>query len=86
MRRFVFNRMQDPSDFSGVGIVAEGVQFSDGKVALRWLTDVASTVVWDCIEDAMMVHGHDGATFIIWSDDIFTPKNPIHELKAVMGR
>ena len=36
----------------------EGVVFSDGKCAIRWLTAKASVSVWDSFEDAMAIHGH----------------------------
>ena len=36
----------------------EGVVFSDGTCAIRWLTLVKSTSVWDSFEDAMAIHGH----------------------------
>jgi hypothetical protein len=36
----------------------EGVLFSDGKVAIRWLTKCRSTSVWDSFEDLMAIHGH----------------------------
>src|SRR4051794_16547249 len=35
--RFELHRDQDISGVSGVGVVAEGVAFTDGTVALRWL-------------------------------------------------
>lgn len=61
MRRFRLIR-------KGAGIVAEGVVFSDGTAAVRWLSENASTVMWSNIKDAMKVHGHDGETQINWID------------------
>lgn len=56
-------RDEDVSGVSGIGMVAEGVEFSDGTVAIRWCTHPArSTVIWDEIEEAQQVHGHDGRT------------------------
>lgn len=52
---------------SGTGLVAEGVQFSDGTVVLRWRGEHASTVVWKSLVDAMAIHGHDGKTKVVWS-------------------
>jgi hypothetical protein len=47
----------------------EGVVFSDGSVALRWLTACRSTSVWSCLEDAMKIHGHpEYGTRIEWFD------------------
>ena len=59
---FVLIRHKDISGNSGTGIVAEGVVFSDGKVAMRWLTNTASTVLFDSLEDVQKIHGHEGAT------------------------
>jgi hypothetical protein len=38
---------------SGTGIVADGCQFPDGTVALRWRGDRASTTVWSSMDDAL---------------------------------
>ena len=66
MRTFVLIRERDVSGVSGTGRVAEGVQFSDGTVAIRWLTAKASTNIWASLEDAMSVHGHNGDTQAVW--------------------
>lgn len=68
-RRFRLRRLRDVSGVSGEGVVVEGVQFSDGRVACRWLTDLPrSTVVWDSVTEAVVVHGHDGNTVLEWVD------------------
>lgn len=48
---------------AGTGIVADGVVWPDGTVSVRWRGDRASTVFWDCVEDAVAVHGHAGSRF-----------------------
>lgn len=69
MRRFHLLREVDVSGVSGTGIVAEGVMFSDGKAVLRWIAgDHRSTVIWDDINDALVIHGHNGATKLVWID------------------
>lgn len=70
MRRFYFDRTNDVSGTSGTGTVAEGVQFSDGRVALRWITDdkPGSTVIYDSIDDAQAIHGHGDGTKVVWID------------------
>lgn len=68
-RRFALVRDVDHTGVSGTGLVAEGVQFQDETVALRWHGEHASTVVWSSLEHAMAVHGHDGATTVHWFDD-----------------
>ena len=65
---FVLRRMVDVSGVSGVGDVAEGVRFSSGRVVLHWSGPYASTVVWDSLEAAMAVHGHNGGTQAVFED------------------
>lgn len=67
-RRFVLRRVEDASGVSGVGDVAEGVQFSDGTAVLRWRTARSSTATYDSIEDVEAIHGHGGRTLIVWLD------------------
>lgn len=70
MRCFVLLRYLDRTGVSGTGIVAEGVQFGDGRVAMRWLTNgVHGVVLHESIEDVMRIHGHDGATRVRWLDE-----------------
>jgi hypothetical protein len=68
MRRFHFLRLKDASGVSGCGIVAEGVVFSNGKVALEWLSSHASTNLYDSIADVEFIHGHEGMTKIVFDD------------------
>lgn len=68
MRRFELHRDQDVSGVSGLGVVAEGVQFTDGRCVYRWLSGVATTNVADCLEHIVDIHGHGGATRVVWID------------------
>lgn len=68
MRRFHLVRDQDISGISGLGHVADGVLFDDGKVVTRWRAAIAQACVWDSIEHVEAVHGHHGATRIVWID------------------
>lgn len=48
----------------------EGVVFSDGTVAIRWLTKVRSTSIWDSLETAMAIHGHpEYESELVWHDN-----------------
>lgn len=69
MRKFHFMRLEDASGVSGVGVVAEGVIFSNGKVAVEWLSNHASTNLYDSISDVEYIHGHGGRTQIVFDDD-----------------
>lgn len=68
LKRFVLNRKEDVSGVSGVGVVAEGVEFSDGSAAIRWLTAKASTTIWNSVDDAVAIHGHGGLTEVEYID------------------
>lgn len=70
LRRFILKRATDVSGVSGTGIVAEGVQFTDGTVALRWRSFISSHVIYPNAKAAESVHSHGGATKIVWLDGI----------------
>lgn len=67
-RRFELHRQTDVSGVSGTGVVAEGVQFSDGTSVLRWLTSTASTAVYASVADIDAIHGHGGNTEFVFLD------------------
>jgi hypothetical protein len=66
MRRFVLWRTEDPNGTSGTGAVVEGIEFSDGRVALRWMTARRSTCTYDSMDDVEAIHGHEGLTTVQW--------------------
>lgn len=78
MRTFVLARTQDISGVSGTGVVAEGIEFSDGVVALRWIVPPGApghgfptSVVFhdNGVESVKKIHGHSGATEIRYTDE-----------------
>jgi hypothetical protein len=72
---FRVHRDQDVSGISGTGVVAEGVQFSDGWVVTHWLNQAPmwepKTDVWHHkgTGPVTKIHGHGGATRIVWTRD-----------------
>lgn len=64
MRTFELNRQVDLSGVSGTGVVAEGVQFVGGMVALHWLSPTPSVNIYRSVEEMMHIHGHEGCTAI----------------------
>lgn len=68
MRLFQLHRDKDTSGVSGTGIVAEGVEFSHGMCALTWLTPNRCVNVYENIKAVETIHGHEGATRIVWVD------------------
>ena len=69
MRRFYLERTSDVSGVSGIGKIAEGVQFDTTWCALVWLTDKSAMSFYPSIETLDCIHGHGGSTKVIWIDD-----------------
>jgi len=63
-RLFVLERSIDHSGISGLGIVAEGVQFTDGQVVMKWLTETSSVSLFESLDDVRKVHGHGGDSVV----------------------
>jgi hypothetical protein len=68
LKRFHFERNMDVSGVSGCGVVATGVLFDDGQIALHWESDHPSINIYRSIDDLLFIHGHEGATKIVWDD------------------
>ena len=73
-RRFEVWRDEDVSGISGVGKIAEGIQFSDGQVVTYWLNQAPmfepKVDVWlnIGISPFEKVHSHGGRTRLVWLD------------------
>jgi hypothetical protein len=74
MRAFHFLRLEDESGISGTGIVAEGVEFTNGKVVVNWLTKHRSLAIYENMKEVEAVHGHNGKTKIVYHDEEPEPK------------
>lgn len=68
IRTFKLVRDEDESGVSGTGIVAEGVKWSDGECAVKWLTFCSSTGIYKNVESVQKVHGHQGKTRVVFDD------------------
>jgi hypothetical protein len=68
MQRFIIKRSEDVSGTSGIGIVAEGVKFSNGWVAVTWLSAYQMVTVSPNIDTIVGVHGHGGKTWVEYED------------------
>lgn len=73
--RFYLYRQTDVTGVSGTGVVGEGVRFEDGTCAMRWCVSdkPRTTVLYETIVDVMKIHGHDGATAVMWLDTTEEP-------------
>jgi len=68
MRRFQVKRDEDESGVSGVGIIAEGCEFEDGSVAMKWLSHKSTITFFSNIKHLKDLHGHGGKTKVMWVD------------------
>ena len=73
MRPFWLQRVEDESGVSGVGLVAEGVVFSNGWCSLTWLTGHKSVAFYPSLEEVDAIHGHNGKTKIVGGAEIGRP-------------
>jgi len=70
MRKFHFERSVDLSGISGIGNIAEGCLFLDtGEVVVHWLGQHSSINIYKSFEDVVYIHGHMGATKIVFDDN-----------------
>lgn len=73
MKRFYLQRNIDASGVSGTGNVAEGCQFDNGWCALVWIVSEKDSdevhAYYRSIKRLEQIHGHDGATKVVWIDD-----------------
>lgn len=66
-RRFTLVR-EEHDGINQPGVVAEGVVFESGKVALNWLQRPHSIQTFDSIADVIAVQKQNGVTRIAWVD------------------
>ena len=68
IKTYFLVRDEDVSGVSGTGIVADVVQFENGKVcvAFRFGTvKVSNLIFYDKLDDVETVHGHGGRTYLV---------------------
>jgi hypothetical protein len=68
VKLFHFYRIEDHSGVSGTGPVVEGVEFTNGWCAIRWLSKTASLCFYQSLDEVKAIHGHGGKTEIIVHD------------------
>ena len=65
-RTFKLVRVQDETGISGPGVVAEGIEFTNGWCALSWLTAMHSVAVYPNARSCEAIHGHNGRTKLVF--------------------
>lgn len=69
MRPFHLVRDEDETGISGTGVVAQGVEFTDGTVVMKWMTEVNSVSFYEMgIPAVEKIHGHGGKTRVVFLD------------------
>lgn len=84
MRRFEMYRREMPTDTHNENqrnaaneVQFEGIEFSDGTVAIRWRTAKRSTSIWDDMNDMLAIHGHpEYGSELVWIDRMPLPDPP----------
>jgi hypothetical protein len=84
LRRFELHRDLDVSGISGEGVIADGVVYDHpfvvtlperplvlepGWCVITWRGEHCSTALWRSVDDAMAIHGHHGATRLVWKPE-----------------
>lgn len=84
-RAFHLVRDDDETGISGTGVVAEGVEFSNGFCAMSWLTAQHSVAVYPNIKALEAIHGHNGRTRVVWVEQEFTCRVDAPVLKELLA-
>lgn len=69
MRKFVLVRTEDVHDVSGIGVVAEGVEFSNGVCVITWMSPYRVVASYESVKAILHVHGHEGRTTVRFEDE-----------------
>ena len=55
MKVFNIERQDDKTGLSGLGVVAQGVEFDDGTCVVRWMGKIKTTVMHDNMESIITI-------------------------------
>ena len=68
MKLFHLYRSEDVSGISGTGPVVEGVEFTNGWCAIRWLSNRSTLCFYQSMNDVRAIHGHGQRTELVVHD------------------
>ncbi len=68
-KRFYLDRTGDVSGVSGIGKVAEGIEFANGIVALSFSSQFPHANIYTNMRVVEEVHGHKGMTKVVYVDE-----------------
>ena len=81
IRVFHLIRDEDESGVSGTGTVGEAIEYSDGTCVLRWLSNKASTNIYNNFKQMEEIHGHGGKTHF---DLVYDETPPLEEEPVIV--
>lgn len=81
IKPFYLKRHTDVNGLSGTGIVAVGVVYPNGKAHMQWISFKSSFEMHDSVESLIDIHGHHGATELIWGDPPCDDAKPVEKPK-----
>jgi hypothetical protein len=84
VRLFVLRRHVDVSGVSGTGEVAFGVELPSGKAVLEWISASPSIAIYESAADVIRIHGHGGATELVYLHSGFPPVR-LGEIPIALG-
>lgn len=68
IKTFYLLRHSDVNGLSGTGIVAVGSLYPNGEAHMLWVSFKSSFEMHKSIDALIDIHGHHGATELVWGD------------------
>lgn len=68
IKTFYLLRHSDVNGLSGTGVVAIGSLYPNGEAHMLWVSFKSSFEMHKSIDALIDIHGHQGATELIWGD------------------
>lgn len=81
IRTFYLMRHTDINGLSGTGVVVVGCVYPNGKAHMQWVSFKSSFEMHDSIESLIDIHGHGGATELMWGDPPCTDDKAVKKSK-----
>ena len=77
IKTFYLFRHTDVNGLSGTGVVAVGAVYPNGKAHMQWVSFKSSFEMHESIDALIDIHGHNGATELIWGDPPCGDEEPV---------
>lgn len=81
IKPFYLLRHADINGLSGTGVVAVGVVYPNGRAHMQWVSFKTSFEMHDSVENLIDIHGHNGATQLIYGDPPCEEDKPLKRIR-----